>query len=154
MTGIRAPARSPTCSSPLCSRCCRLCWSRWARTPGWVCTRSTWGSACATACPRPTGNIGPRFSCRSPRTEPRARWSCMAWTAGRSRQDKNKRTKKQRERLKIKSRKILESYRTASLRYSPRKSAHCWGPPLPCGKNNSLKIKISISIYLYRYRYI
>ncbi len=57
----------------LCSRCFRLCWSRWVQTPGrWVYTRSTSDSACATACPRRAGNSGPRSSLRSPRHRARS----------------------------------------------------------------------------------
>lgn len=84
-----SPAPSPTCNSPPCSRCCRPCWSRWAPTPGWVYTHSTWDNACATVCPQPAGSSGQRSSYRSRRTEPCAR-SYTAWTAGQGIEQENK----------------------------------------------------------------
>lgn len=75
------PCAPSTCNSPPCSRCFRPCWNRWVPTPGWVCTRSIWGNACATVCPRPAGSSGRWSSCRSRRTGPRARCSRTAKAA-------------------------------------------------------------------------
>lgn len=64
-----------TCNSPLCSRCCHLCWSRSVQTPSLIYIHSTSGSACATACPLPGGSTDPRFSPHNQHT----RQPCHCW---------------------------------------------------------------------------